>query len=76
MKIFNHFIDFMTCEMRCRTPLLSLTIELILHILKLVFRWNVTSMSYVHYFLRLTQILRVCFSETMWTSATYFLALF
>jgi hypothetical protein len=31
-------------------PLLSVTIELILHILKLVFHWNVSLMSHVHYF--------------------------
>jgi hypothetical protein len=31
--------------------LLDVTIELILHILKLVFHWDVASMSHVHYFL-------------------------
>jgi hypothetical protein len=31
MNILNHFIDFMTYEMRWRMPLLSVTIELILH---------------------------------------------
>jgi hypothetical protein len=51
MDILNHFIDFMTCEMWWRTPLLSVTIELILHTLKLVFHWNLASMSHVHYFL-------------------------
>jgi hypothetical protein len=50
MDILNHFIDFMTCEMRWRMPLLSVTIEFILHTLKLVFHWNVASMSHVHYF--------------------------
>jgi hypothetical protein len=50
MDILNHFIDFMTCEMQWGTPLLGVTIELILHILKLVFHWNVASMSHVHYF--------------------------
>jgi hypothetical protein len=74
MDILNHFIDFMTCKMRWRMPLLDLTIELILHILKLVFYWNVVSMSHIHYFLWLAQILRVYFSKTMWTSTTYFLA--
>jgi hypothetical protein len=44
MDILNHFIDFMTCEMRWRKPPLSVTIELILHTLKLVFHWNVASM--------------------------------
>jgi hypothetical protein len=51
MDIINHFIDFMTCQMRWRTLLLDLTIELILHILKLLFHWNVASMFHVHYFL-------------------------
>jgi hypothetical protein len=50
MDILNHFIDFMTCEMQWGTPLLGVTIELIVHILKLVFHWNVASMSHVHYF--------------------------
>jgi hypothetical protein len=50
MDILNHFINLITCEMRWRTPLLGLTIELILHILKLVFHWNVASMSHVQYF--------------------------
>jgi hypothetical protein len=36
--------------MRWKTPPLSVTIELILHTLKLVFHWNVALMSYVHYF--------------------------
>jgi hypothetical protein len=36
MDILNHFIDFVTCEMRWRTPLLNVTIEWILHTLKLV----------------------------------------
>jgi hypothetical protein len=75
MDILNHFIDFMTYEMRWRSPLLSVTIELILHTLKPVFHWNVASMSHVHYFSWLAQILWVCFSKTMWTSVTYFLAL-
>jgi hypothetical protein len=43
MDILNHFIDFMTYEMRWRMPLLDVTIELILHTLKLVFHWNVAS---------------------------------
>jgi hypothetical protein len=47
----------------------------ILHTPKLVFHWNVALMSHVHYFLWLAQILWVCFSETMWTSTTYFFAL-
>jgi hypothetical protein len=51
MDILNLFIDFMTCEMRCRMSFLGLTIELILHILKSVFHWNVASMSHIHYFL-------------------------
>jgi hypothetical protein len=46
----NHFIDFMTCKMRWRTPLFGVTIELILHTPKLVFHWNVASMSHVHRF--------------------------
>jgi hypothetical protein len=50
MNILNNFIYSMTCEMRQRTPVLGLTNELILHILKLVFQWNVVSMSHVHYF--------------------------
>jgi hypothetical protein len=50
MDILNHFIDFMTSEMRWRMPLLSLTIELILHIPKLVFHWNVALMSHVQCF--------------------------
>jgi hypothetical protein len=75
MDILKHFVDFMTSNMRWRMPFLSLTIELIIHILKLVFHWNVVSMSHVHYFLWLAQILRVCLCEIMWTSATYFLAL-
>jgi hypothetical protein len=41
MDIINYFIDFMTCEIRWRTPPLSVTIELILHTPKLVFHWNV-----------------------------------
>jgi hypothetical protein len=73
--ILNHFIEFMTYEMWWRMPRLSVTIELILHTPKEVFHWNVASMSHVHYFLWLAQILWVCFSKTMWTSATYFLAL-
>jgi hypothetical protein len=48
IDILNHFIDFMTYEMRWRMPILDVTIELILHTLKLVFYWNVTSMSHVH----------------------------
>jgi hypothetical protein len=32
MDILNHFIDFMTYEMRWGTPLLGITIELIFHI--------------------------------------------
>jgi hypothetical protein len=51
MDILNHFIDFMTYEMRWRMPLLDVTIEWILQTLKLVFHWNVASMSHVHYFL-------------------------
>jgi hypothetical protein len=51
MDIVNHFIDFMTYEMWWRTPPLSVTIELIIHTLKLVLHWNVASMSHVHYFL-------------------------
>jgi hypothetical protein len=51
MDILNYFIDFMTCDMRCRMPLLGLTIELILRNLKLVFHWNVASMSHIHHFL-------------------------
>jgi hypothetical protein len=50
MDIFYHFIDFMTYEMLWRTPPLSVTTEFILHTLKLVFHWNVTSMSHVHCF--------------------------
>jgi hypothetical protein len=50
MDILNHFIDFMTCEMWWRMPLLGVTIELILYTLKLVFHWNVASMFHVHYF--------------------------
>jgi hypothetical protein len=50
MDILNHFIDFMTCEMWWRMHLLDLTIELILQIPKLVFHWNVASMSHVDYF--------------------------
>jgi hypothetical protein len=50
MDILNHFLDFMTSEMRWRMPLLGVTIELILHTPKLVFHWNVASMSHVHYF--------------------------
>jgi hypothetical protein len=50
MDILNHVIDFMTCEMWWRTPPLSVTIELILHTPKLVFHWNVVSMSHVHCF--------------------------
>jgi hypothetical protein len=65
MDILNHFIDFITCEIRWRLPLLGLTIELILHILKPVFHWNLVSMSQVHYFSYLTQVLRVHFSETI-----------
>jgi hypothetical protein len=37
MDILNHFIYFMTCEMRWRMPLLSVTIELIIYTLKRVF---------------------------------------
>jgi hypothetical protein len=51
MDILNHFIDFMTREMRWRMHLLNVTIELTLHTLKLVFHWNVESMSHVHCFL-------------------------
>jgi hypothetical protein len=50
MDILDHLIDFMTNEMRWRMPLLNVTIELILHTLKLVFHWNGALMSYVHYF--------------------------
>jgi hypothetical protein len=50
MDILNHFIDFMTCEMRCGMPLLGITIELIFHIPKRVFHWNIASMSHIHYF--------------------------
>jgi hypothetical protein len=35
--ILNHFIDFLTSEMRLRMSLLGLIIELIIHIPKLVF---------------------------------------
>jgi hypothetical protein len=48
MDILDHFIDFMTCEMQWRMLLLSVTVELILYTLKLVFHWNVASMSHVH----------------------------
>jgi hypothetical protein len=51
IDILNYFIDFMICEMQWRTPLLGVTIELILHTLKLVFHWNVVLMSHVHCFL-------------------------
>jgi hypothetical protein len=50
MDILNHFIDFMTCEMQWETHLLSVTIELVCHILKRVFHWNIASMSHIHYF--------------------------
>jgi hypothetical protein len=50
MNILNHFVDFRTCEMRCWTHLLGLTVELILHILKLVFHWKAALMSHVYYF--------------------------
>jgi hypothetical protein len=50
MDILNHFIDFMTYEMHWRMPLLCVTVELILHTLKLVFHWNVASMFHVHCF--------------------------
>jgi hypothetical protein len=50
MDILNHFIYLMTYDIWWRMPLLSVTIELILHTLKLVFHWNVASMSHVHYF--------------------------
>jgi hypothetical protein len=50
MDILDHLIDFMTNEMRWRMPLLSITIELIIHTLKLVFHWNAALMSYVHCF--------------------------
>jgi hypothetical protein len=50
MDILNHFIDFMTCEMQWGTPLLGITIELIFHILKQVFHWNIASMSHIQYF--------------------------
>jgi hypothetical protein len=53
MDILNHFIDFVTCEMQLRMPLLVLTSELTLHIPKLEFHWNVVSMSHVRYFSRL-----------------------
>jgi hypothetical protein len=41
MDILNHFIYFMTCEMRWETSLLGVTIELIFHIPKRVFHWNI-----------------------------------
>jgi hypothetical protein len=50
MDILNHFIDLMTYEMWWGMPLLSITIELIFHILKRVFHWNIASMSHIHYF--------------------------
>jgi hypothetical protein len=50
MDILNHFLDFMTYEMRWRMTLLGVTIELILHIPKLVFHWNKALMCHVHYF--------------------------
>jgi hypothetical protein len=50
MDILNHFIDFMTCELRWGTPLLDITIELIFHVPKWVFHWNIASMSHIHCF--------------------------
>jgi hypothetical protein len=50
MDILNHFIDFMTCEIRWGTPLLGVTIELIFHILKRMFHLNTESMSHIHCF--------------------------
>jgi hypothetical protein len=57
MDILNLFIDFMTCEMRWRMSFLGLTIELVLHILKPVFHWNVASMFHIHYFCDLLKYL-------------------